>query len=143
MIQWNAELSRRLSCQAEEKAALVPIIRRFLDLSATYRSEGMSSLEAASRGFDESLFSVGIQLMAEGISGETLEDILATYLAVSQESGYAFLRSCVIAEGILGLSSGEEPAVLVRRLAAYFGAEDAIPLLEELETADSPARDQP
>jgi flagellar motor component MotA len=143
MIQWNAELSRRLSCTAEEKAGLVPVIRRFLDLAATYRSEGMSALEATSRGFAEPLFSVGIRLMAEGVSGETLEDIMATYLAVSQESGYPFLQSCVIAEGILGLSSGEEPAVLVRRLAAYFGAEDALPLLEELETVSAPAREHP
>ncbi len=142
MIQWNADLSRRLSCSGEEKTGLVSLIKRFLDLSATYRTEGLTAMEAASRNFTEALFTAGIQLMAEGISGETLEDILATYLAVSPDTGYAFLQSCVIAEGIVGLSNGDDPAVLVRKLAAYFGAGDALPLLDELETAHGTGRDQ-
>lgn len=112
-----------------------------MELTAVFRAEGMASLEARARGLGDSLLTAGIRLMSEGISGETLEDILSTYIAVSADSGISFLKSCVIAEGIISLSNGDEIPLLVRKLTAYFGAESAIPLLDELESPPPAARE--
>lgn len=141
MIQWNADLSRRLGCPSEEKAGLVPLIKRFVELSSICRTEGLAALESQARSIADPLFTAGTRLIAEGISGETLEDILSTYLAVSPASGFDFLKSCVMAEGLTSLSNGDDPALLLRKLSAYFGAEAAMPLLEELESAQGSAKD--
>jgi len=134
MIRWNAELSRRLACGDDEKRALGPLIRRFIELSRKARREGFASLEADEEpGIDDPLFKVGIKLVGEGISGDGLEEILTTYLLVSDEKGWPFLKSCVIVDGLVSLADGDEPALIVRKLVSYYGADRALNALQELE----------
>ncbi|MBL8967115.1 MAG: hypothetical protein JNG85_08900 [Spirochaetaceae bacterium] len=137
MIRWNAELARRLACGDEEKRALGPLIRRFVELSRTTRREGYLALESELSGLDDPLFKVGLRLVAEGLSGEALEEILATYLLAADEKGWPFLRSCAIVDGLLSLAEGDEPALMVRKLVAYFGADRALAALQELEGSAS------
>lgn len=137
MIRWSAELSRRLNCGDEEKRALSPLIRRFVDLTRKARREGFQSLEAEISGIEDPLFKIGLRLVGEGLAGEPLEDILSTYLLASDDKGWPFLRACVTIEGLLALAEGDEPALMVRKLVAYFGADRAFAALQELE-ASSP-----
>jgi flagellar motor component MotA len=133
MIRWNAELSRRLACGDEDKRALGPLIRRFVELSRKARREGFESLEADEASVEDPLFKVGLRLVVEGVSGEGLEEILATYLLVSDEKGWPFLRSCAVVDGLVSLAEGDEPALIVRKLVSYYGADRALSALQELE----------
>lgn len=133
MIRWNAELSRRLACGDEDKRALGPLIRRFVELSRKARREGFEALEADEASVEDPLFKVGLRLVVEGVSGEGLEEILATYLLVSDEKGWPFLRSCAVVDGLVSLAEGDEPALIVRKLVSYYGADRALSALQELE----------
>lgn len=138
MIQWNAELARRLACAESEKRGLATLIRRFMELGRQARDEGFQSLEpwVARMGATDPLFAVGLRLVVEGLSGEPLEDILATYLLAEDASGWPFLKSCVIVEGLLSLAEADDPALMARKLVAYYGADRAIAVLEELDSEE-------
>ncbi len=142
MIQWNADLARRLQCREEEKKSLSPLIRRFIELDRKARSEGFQSLESELPTISDPLFAVGLRLVMEGLSGEALEEILATYLLACDDSGYPFLQSCVTVEGLLALSESDDPALMARKLVAYYGADRALAALEELEKDGKESREQ-
>jgi hypothetical protein len=133
MIQWSADLARRLRCGEEEKLGLGPIIARLMDLDRKARSEGFLSLESELPSIADPLLAVGVRLVMEGISGEALEEILATYLLVEERSGWPFLKACVTIEGLLALAESDDPALMARKLLPYFGADKALAALEELE----------
>jgi hypothetical protein len=137
MIHWSAELARRLACADDEKRVLGPLIRRFVELLRRARLEGYQSLEAEADRTEDPLLRVGLKLVAEGLSGEPLEEILATYLLVADEKGAAFLRSCAVAEGLISLAEGDEAALMIRKLAAYYGADRAASVLQEIEGAEA------
>ena len=135
MIQWNADLARRLQCRDEEKKALGPIIQRLMDLDRKARDEGFLSLESELSTIDDPLLAVGVRLVMEGVTGEALEEILATYILVEDRSGWPFLKACVTVEGLLALAESDEPALMARKLLPYFGADKALAALEEIESA--------
>ena len=137
MIQWNADLARRLQCREEEKKALGPIIQRLMDLDRKARDEGFLSLESELASIDDPLLAVGVRLVMEGVSGEALEEILATYILVEERSGWPFLKACVTIEGLLALAESDEPALMARKLLPYFGADKALAALEEIESAQA------
>jgi hypothetical protein len=133
MIRWSADLARKLQCRDDEKEALGPLIRRLMDLDRKARAEGFLSLESELATIDDPLLSIGIRLVLEGVSGEALEEILATYLLVEDGSGWPFLKACVTVEGLLALAESDDPALMARKLLPYYGADRAIAALEELE----------
>lgn len=133
MILWNAELARRLRCRDDEKRELASLIRRLMKLGRIARAEGFQSLEREVPGADDTLLAIGLRLVMEGISGEALEDILATYLLAEDRAGARFLEACIIIEGILSLAEADEPALMARKLVAYLGADHALGALEALE----------
>jgi len=133
MIQWNADLARRLQCRDEEKKDLGPYIARLMDLDRKARGEGFLSLESELPAIDDPLLEVGVRLVMEGVSGEALEEILATYLLIEARSGWPFLKACVAIEGLLALAESDDPALMARKLLPYFGADRALAALEELE----------
>jgi hypothetical protein len=133
MIEWNADLARRLHCRDDEKKGLGPIIKRLMDLDRKARDNGFLSLEAELASIDDPLLIIGLRLVMEGISGEALEEILATYLLVEGKSGWPFLKACVTIEGLLALAESDDPALMARKLLPYFGVDKALPALEELE----------
>ena len=133
MIQWSADLARKLQCRDEEKKGLGPLIERLMDLDLKAREEGFLSLESELLSIDDPLLSVGVRLVMEGVSGEALEEILATYLLIENRSGWPFLKACVIIEGLLALAESDDPALMARKLLPYFGADKALAALEDLE----------
>jgi hypothetical protein len=133
MIEWNADLARKLHCRDEEKKTLGPFIKRMMELDRKARDEGFLSLEAELPSIDDPLLSIGLRLVMEGISGEALEEILATYLLVESRSGWPFLKACVTIEGLLALAESDDPALMARKLLPYFGVDKALQALEELE----------
>lgn len=133
MILWNAELLRRLSCREEEKRQIAPLIRRFMELAQKARTEGYQALDGLVSEAEDPLLSLGLRLVLEGLSEDALEDVLATYLLAENRSGWPFLKACVIIEGLLALVADDDPATVARKLVAYYGAERAAPILEELE----------
>ena len=135
MIQWNADLARKLQCRDEDKKGLGPIIKRLMDLDRRARNEGFLSLEEELPSIDDPLLAVGVRLVMEGVSGEALEEILATYLLVVEKSGWPFLKACVVIEGLLALAESDDPALMARKLLPYYGADKALAALEELERA--------
>jgi hypothetical protein len=143
MIQWNAELARRLACREEEKRALAPLIRRFMELDRIARNRGFQALEPELDSIADPLFSVGLRLVMEGISGEALEEILATYLLADDRSGWPFLKACVVVEGLLSLAEVDDPALMARKLVAYYGADRALSALQELEEEPQAAKEGP
>ena len=84
MIQWSADLARMLHCREEERKGLTPIIRRLMDLDRKARDEGFLALESELASIEDPLLAVGVRLVMEGVAGEALEDILATYLLVEE-----------------------------------------------------------
>jgi len=133
MIRWNAELAKRLACGDDDRRALGPLIRRFIDLSRKARKEGYLALEADAALADDPLLKVGLRLVAEGVSGEALEDILATYLLAGDDRGWPFLKACATIEGLISLSEADDNPLMIRKLVAYYGADRALAVLQELE----------
>jgi Flagellar motor component len=135
MIQWNADLVRRLQCRDDEKKGLGPLVKRLMDLDRKARSEGFLALEAELPSIDDPLLSVGLRLVIEGVSGEALEDILATYLLIEERAGWHFLKACATVEGLLSLAESDDPELLARKVLPYFGADRALAALEDIEGA--------
>jgi flagellar motor component MotA len=133
MIQWNADLARRLRCGDDEKKGLGDLIARIMDLDRKARDEGFLSLESELPKLGDPLLEVGLRLVMEGVSGEALEEVLATYLLIEGRSGWHFLKACVIVEGLLALAESDDPELIARKLLPYFGADKALSALEELE----------
>lgn len=131
MIQWNAALVRRLSCSDDRKSALPNIVRKLAGYSQKARTEGLGALAEAAKAEDDPFLSFGLSLVGEGLSGDVLEDILAAHLVTGELHGFEFLKACMTAEALVSISLGDAPALTVRKLAAYCGAERAIPLLSE------------
>jgi hypothetical protein len=136
MIQWNADLVRRLQCRDDEKKGLGPLAARLMDLDRKARSEGFLALEGELPSIDDPLLSVGLRLVIEGVSGEALEDILATYLLIEDRSGWPFLKACATVEGLLSLAESDDPELLLRKVLPYFGADRAIAALEDIERSE-------
>jgi hypothetical protein len=133
MIMWNAELAKRLSCTEKEKAALPELITSLLDLADKLRLGGIKSQSGVELAKDQDILAYGLRMIAEGLSLETLEEILAIYLATSTLSGYEFLTQCIYTEAILSIASGDSRELLLRKLAPYCGAEKAFALLKAQE----------
>ena len=104
-----------------------------MDLDRKARDDGFLALESELPSLDDPLLAVGLRLVMEGVSGEALEEILATYLLIEGRSGWPFLKACVIVEGLLALAESDDPALMARKLLPYFGADKALAALEELE----------
>jgi len=134
MILWNAELTKRLSCSDKEKAALTPIISELMVISDKARAEGIKPLIAAKPAIESTMLTYGLRLIAEGLSTEALEEILAVYLSTSTFTGFEFLKQCVYAEALLAIASGDSREMLLRKLAPYCGAEKAFSLLLALDS---------
>lgn len=130
MIQWNADLVRRISCTEDEKSDLASSIRTLVEISAKARLEGVKSVAAGSETQAFPLMKYGLTLVSEGVAGEPLEDILAVLLATDPAEGFEFLLNCLAAETVLSISSGDTPEMTLRKLAPYCGAEKALGLLD-------------
>lgn len=133
MILWNAELTKRLACTEKEKAALPGLVTAVLDLADRLRAGGIKSLIGAELEKDQDILAYGLRMISEGLSPETLEGILAIYLATSTLTGYEFLVQCIYVEAILGIAAGDPRDLLLRKLAPYCGAEKAFALLKAQE----------
>ncbi|MCX7775348.1 MAG: hypothetical protein N2067_04535, partial [Spirochaetaceae bacterium] len=68
----------------------------------------------------------GMHLLADGLAGEILEEILAKLLYVGIEKGQLFLKRCIIAETLLAMAEGAESMELRRRLLPYCGIDVAL-----------------
>ncbi|MCX7027349.1 MAG: hypothetical protein NT061_07700 [Spirochaetes bacterium] len=134
MILWNAELTKRLACSEREKALLPSLIGGLLGLCDSAKTEGFKSLAQSEDSTRRPFMAYGLRLIAEGLSSETIEEILAIYLATSPLSGYEFLSQCVCAEALLSLAAGDPRDLMLRKLAPYAGAQAATDLLETLGT---------
>jgi len=134
MILWNAELTKRLSCEEKEKAALPSLVHDLLALSDKARGEGIKALLETTAG-EGPMLSYGCRLIAEGYSEEVLEEILAVYLTTSTLTGFEFLKQCISAEALLGIAAGDSRDLLLRKLAPYCGADKATALLRALDAA--------
>ncbi len=131
MIQWNAALAKRLACAEDRKSALPNIVRALAGYSQKARTEGLGALAEAVKSAEDPFLAFGLSLVGEGLSGEVLEDILAAHLVTGGLQGFDFLKACMTAEALVSISLGDAPALTVRKLAAYCGAERAVPLLSE------------
>lgn len=131
MIQWNADLVRRLACTEDEKADLASRIRALVGIASKARIDGIKVTASSPEALEFPLMKYGFTLIAEGIAGDALEDILAVLLAVEPSEGYEFLVSCLVAETLLSIASGDGADLTLRKLAAYCGAEKALALLED------------
>ena len=140
MILWNAELTKRLACSDKEKAALPAIVQELLAISDKTRNEGILPLASADQSkIDQSpMLHYGFRLIAEGLSVEALEEILAIYLATSAYSGFEFLKQCMYVEALLSIASGDSRELLLRKLVPYCGTEKAFSLLKALDAENSP-----
>ncbi|TXT48684.1 MAG: hypothetical protein FD137_926 [Spirochaetes bacterium] len=133
MIFWNAELARRLACSKREKSHLGSIIKELLEIHDTVRTEGIKSLTDSASIKEKPILSYGLRLIEEGVSGETLEEILAIYLIASPWSGFDFLLQCLHTEALLSLAAGDSKDMYLRKLVPYCGVESAADVLGALE----------
>jgi hypothetical protein len=133
MIMWNAELAKRLSCTEKEKAALPALITGLLDLADRLRAGGIKSFIGVDLEKDQDILAYGLRMISEALSMETLEEVLAIYLATSTLTGYEFLVQCIYVEALLSIAAGDTRDLLLRKLAPYCGAEKAFALLKAQE----------
>lgn len=134
MILWNADLAKRLSCPDEDKASLPLLIQDLLRTATRSRIEGPKALIGEAMAAKNDMLSYGLRLISEGLSVETLEEILSIYLAVSTQSGYEFLKLCICVETLISIAAGDSPELTLRKLAPYCGIEKSYALLETLES---------
>ncbi len=133
MIMWNAELAKRLSCTEKEKAALPALITGLLDLADRLRAGGIKSFIGVDLEKDQDILAYGLRMISEALSMETLEEVLAIYLATSTLTGFEFLVQCIYVEALLSIAAGDTRDLLLRKLAPYCGAEKAFALLKAQE----------
>jgi hypothetical protein len=133
MIMWNAELAKRLSCTEKEKAALPALITGLLDLADRLRAGGIKSFIGVDLEKDQDILAYGLRMISEALSMETLEEVLAIYLATSTLAGFEFLVQCIYVEALLSIAAGDTRDLLLRKLAPYCGAEKAFALLKAQE----------
>jgi flagellar motor component MotA len=134
MILWNADLAKRLACPDEEKTSLPLIIKDLLRLATKSRIEGPKALLNEAATAKNSMLSYGLRLIGEGLSVESLEEILSIYLAVSPSSGFEFLKLCLYVETLVSIAAGDSPELTLRKLAPYCGIEKSYALLASLES---------
>jgi len=134
MILWNADLAKRLACPDEDKASLPLLIQEMLRTATRSRIEGLKTLAGEAVAAKNHMLSCGLRLISEGMSVETLEEVLSIYLAVSPESGIEFMKLCIYAETLVSIAAGDSPELTLRKLAPYCGIEKSYALLETLES---------
>lgn len=132
MILWNAELARRLSCTKREKAHIGDIVKELLSVHALARTEGIKALVDSAAAKDKPVLSHGLRLIQDGVSGETLEEILAIYLITSSWTGLEFLTQCLQTEALLSLAAGDSRDVFLQKLVPYCGVDQAAEVLASL-----------
>jgi flagellar motor component MotA len=123
MIRWNEELAERLACPLEDKRLLYPLLESICDIAVKARQEGLLSLEPLTTEIHDEIFRVGMGMIVDGFPEDILEDVFAAYLHSFDETGYRFLKTVLIAEGLLSIQSGENPRMTRKKLAAYLGDE--------------------
>ncbi len=70
-------------------------------------------------------FYQGLSLIMDNLSTEAIEEIMAVYLSISQESGFQFLKQCIETEVVLSLASGDTPEFTFRKIVPYAGIDQA------------------
>jgi len=134
MILWNADLAKRLACPDEDKASLPLIITDLLRMALKSRIEGPKALLGEATAAKNSMLSYGLRLINEGMSVESLEEILTIYLAISPNSGFEFLKLCLYVETLVSIAAGDSPELTLRKLAPYCGIDKSFALLASLES---------
>lgn len=135
MILWNAELTKRLACSDKDKAALPQIVEEMLVVSDKARNEGILPFVSTDESSKQpAMLRYGFKLIAEGLSPEVLEEILAIYLSTSTLVGFEFLKQCIYVEALLSIAAGDSRDLLLRKLAPYCGAEKAYSLLKAMDS---------
>lgn len=125
MIYWNADLAARLACSPAEMADIPEFINTMLAVAEETRKNGPRQM-LDRLGEADRLLLYGMHLLADGLAGEILEEILATLLYVGKEKGQLFLKRCIIAETLLAMAEGAESMELRRRLLPYCGIDVAL-----------------
>ena len=115
------DIAERIQCSQEERRSLIPLITLISDLAYQARREGLLSLEDDIENISPFMLNVGVQLVVDGTDPETVDEILFSYLLSENKRGVAFLRDWIIREGVLSIQAGDNPRIVVDKLAGYLG----------------------
>ncbi|MCE1206663.1 MAG: hypothetical protein LWX00_04585 [Spirochaetia bacterium] len=125
MIYWNRDLAARLKCPEKEKQQLPIFIKKLMVYVEKIHEIGVP---ATIPNVERPLFPYfyqGLSLIMDNLSTEAIEEIMAVYLSVSQESGFQFLKQCIETEVVLSLASGDTPEFTFRKIVPYAGIDQA------------------
>jgi len=131
MIFWNSDLASKISCTPGEMAALPGYISKILDIADSLTNAAPGTWLEKAKMIEDPFLRYGLSLVGEGFAGDTLEEICAILLYVSNERGYGFLAQCVAAEATLGIANGDDRDTLLRKLLPYCGIDKALAALAE------------
>lgn len=132
MIYWNRDLAARLKCSEKEKQQLPTFIKKLMVYIEKIHESGVP---ATFPNVERPLFPYfyqGLSLIMDNLSTESIEEIMAVYLSVSQESGLQFLKQCIETEAVLSLASGDTPEFTFRKILPYAGIEQADWLMQSV-----------
>lgn len=125
MIYWNRDLAARLKCPEKEKQQLPIFIKKLMVYVEKIHEIGVP---ATIPNVERPLFPYfyqGLSLIMDNLSTEAIEEIMAVYLSISQESGFQFLKQCIETEVVLSLASGDTPEFTFRKIVPYAGIDQA------------------
>lgn len=125
MIYWNRDLAARLKCPEKEKQQLPIFMKKLMVYVEKIHEIGVP---ATIPNVERPLFPYfyqGLSLIMDNLSTEAIEEIMAVYLSISQESGFQFLKQCIETEVVLSLASGDTPEFTFRKIVPYAGIDQA------------------
>lgn len=125
MIYWNKDIAARMKCTDKEKQQLPTFIKKLMvHVERIHESGVLAALPNVERPVFP-YFHQGLSLILDNLSTEAIEEIMAVYLCISQESGFEFLKKCIETEVVLSVASGDTPEITFRKIVPYAGMEQA------------------
>ncbi len=115
------ELLERARCTTDEKMMVIPTMEFLLRLAFKARFEGLLALEEEIPNIENSLFRKLLQMIVDGVDGDTILDTGGRMIVMSDKAGQELLLSVVILEGVLRIQNNDSPYVISEILSSFLG----------------------
>lgn len=116
-------VAERLKCSYEDKLECLDTLKDIIFLANLARKEGILILEKEMNKNYPVLLKKGIEFLLTNDSIEKVQTILFNYIIVEDYRGKDFLKSMIIAEGIIAIGSLYNPRTIEEILISYFDNE--------------------
>ena len=114
-------LHRNMYFSDEDKKSCLPLINKIIELGNIARMKGVLVLQLEIEQEQSLFLKTAGNLIINGTDPQIVKEILQNLILSENHTGAQLLERLIIAEGILGVQSGENPDILAMRLASMLG----------------------